>query len=441
MSRAAADDGLGWVALSPILSVHFLGTLGYSIAIPFLVFVVLDMGGAEWTYGVVGALYSSFQLIGAPLLGRWSDRAGRKRVLVVSQLGTFVAWLVFLVALALPKEPLAHIAGATVTVPLLLVCLARMLDGATGGNMSVASAWVADLTRDQPAARQVAFGRMGMAASTGMVIGPALAGVLGATSMGYAAPVLCATVLSGLCALLTVLVLRDPPDRCTSDPPAPPAVTHVLGQQHKRCDRPDPTPAAGLLLRRDITALLGATFVMFLGFNLFYASFPVHASTALGWDAGTMGLFFALMSGVMIPAQGPLLSAVSARVSAPWVFALGMTGLVAASVAFFVPSTAGALVGAVCFAVGNGLAWPTFQTRIAEAAGAAQGAVQGAATSASSLASIVGLLAGGALYPLVGADLYLIVAGVFALVALGTGWWFGSGGEPVAHPAPVPDPR
>ncbi len=82
----------------------------------------------------------------APMLGRWSDRVGRKPVLVLSQLGTFVAWAVFLVALALPKEPLAQAAGATLTVPLLLVCVARALDGLTGGNMSVASAWVADLT-------------------------------------------------------------------------------------------------------------------------------------------------------------------------------------------------------------------------------------------------------------------------------------------------------
>lgn len=424
MSRTIPSPELGWGQLAPILSVHFLGTLGYSIAIPFLVFVVLDLGGAQWTYGVVGALYSSFQLLGAPLLGRWSDRVGRKRVLVVSQLGTFLAWLGFLGALALPTEPLARIAGATLTVPLLLVCLARMLDGLTGGNMSVASAWVADLTQGQSEARQVAFGRMGMAASLGMVVGPALAGVLGATSWGYAAPVACAAGLSGLCALVTVVVLRDPPRRCPEGPPEPPAVAHVMGQQHKRCDRsPQPAPPP-LLLRRDVAVLLVATFVLFLGFNFFYAGFPVHATSALGWDAGTMGLFFALMAGVMIPAQGPLLAAVSRRIRAPGVFAIGMGFLIAAFVAFWTSSTAGALAGAGLFAVGNGLAWPTFQARIAEAAGEAQGAVQGAATSASSLASIVGLVAGGLVYPAVGAGLFAGVAGIFLVVLLGTSAWF-----------------
>ena len=66
----------------PILAVHFLGTLGFSLAIPFLVFIVTDLGGASWTYGLVGATYSAFQFLGAPILGRWSDRSGRRPVLV-----------------------------------------------------------------------------------------------------------------------------------------------------------------------------------------------------------------------------------------------------------------------------------------------------------------------------------------------------------------------
>ena len=68
---------LPWSRFAPILAVHFLGTLGFSLAIPFLVFIVTDLGGAAWTYGLMGATYSMFQLFGAPLLGRWSDRTGR----------------------------------------------------------------------------------------------------------------------------------------------------------------------------------------------------------------------------------------------------------------------------------------------------------------------------------------------------------------------------
>ncbi|MEM1348117.1 MAG: MFS transporter, partial [Myxococcota bacterium] len=95
MSESAAS----WTTLGPILSVQFIGTLGLSIALPFLVFLVTDLGGATWTYGVLGATYSTFQLFGAPALGKLSDRVGRRRILIVSQAGTMFAWLIFLGAL------------------------------------------------------------------------------------------------------------------------------------------------------------------------------------------------------------------------------------------------------------------------------------------------------------------------------------------------------
>ena len=100
---SAATDGavLPWRTFGPILAVHLFGTLGFSLAIPFLVFIVDDLGGATWTYGLLGATYSAFQLVGAPVLGRWSDRTSRRAVLVASQAGTLAAWLLFLVALSL----------------------------------------------------------------------------------------------------------------------------------------------------------------------------------------------------------------------------------------------------------------------------------------------------------------------------------------------------
>ena len=194
---SAETPALPWSSFGPILAIHFLGTLGFSLAIPFLVFIVTDLGGASWTYGLVGATYSAFQLFGAPLLGRWSDRAGRRPVLVASQVGTFAAWLLFLGALSMPVVGITELAGAVLTLPLLLIFAARALDGATGGNISVANAYVADLTREHPEVRQVAFGRMGMAASLGFVIGPAVAGLLGGTAWGPRLPIAVAAVFAG----------------------------------------------------------------------------------------------------------------------------------------------------------------------------------------------------------------------------------------------------
>jgi MFS family permease len=152
------------VSVYPILSVNFVGTLGFSIVLPFLVFLVTRLGGNALIYGVMGATYSFFQLIGAPILGRWSDRFGRRRILLLSQLGTLASWAIFLAALLLPVHTLwqvdSRIVGAfALTVPLVVLFLARALDGITGGNVSVANAYLADITPEDE--RSTAFGSSG----------------------------------------------------------------------------------------------------------------------------------------------------------------------------------------------------------------------------------------------------------------------------------------
>ncbi|MFT5639841.1 MAG: DHA1 family tetracycline resistance protein-like MFS transporter [Paracoccaceae bacterium] len=83
------------ISLAPLLAVNFVGTLGFSIVTPFLVILVTGWGGNGVVYGVMAATYSFFQLFGAPILGRMSDRIGRRRVLIYSQLGTLISWAIF----------------------------------------------------------------------------------------------------------------------------------------------------------------------------------------------------------------------------------------------------------------------------------------------------------------------------------------------------------
>ena len=71
--------------LYPLLLVTFIGSFGLSVVLPFLVFLVTDFGGNPFIYGLMGATYPAFQLIGGPLLGRWSDKFGRKKILLISQ--------------------------------------------------------------------------------------------------------------------------------------------------------------------------------------------------------------------------------------------------------------------------------------------------------------------------------------------------------------------
>ncbi len=410
---------VGWKTLAPILVVHLCGTLGFSIALPILVFLVADLGGAAWTYGVLGATYSAAQAIGAPLLGRWSDHTGRKVVLAVSQGGTVVAWLLFLVALVVPRQPLGDFAGTTVTVPLLLVFLARFIDGLTGGNISVANAYVADITRDAKKERQRAFGRMGMAASVGFMAGPALAGLLATDHDPYRWPVVAAMVIA-LVGVFLCLRLKDPGGRCPEGPPPPRAITRALSQQQVPCDKSQEKGSLRSALRiPDVRLALIVSFVMFLGFNIFYAAFPVHATGRIGWNPGKMGVFYSTMSAAMLFMQGPLLSTVSSHARAKTVFALGLAGLALSFVAFSGASSVAAFAGAGLFALGNGLAWPTFQAQAASLVPEPdQGSLQGALSSAGSLASIVGLCLGGLLYPWLGGQVFLASSVLFVLVFL-----------------------
>ncbi|MEL7377568.1 MAG: MFS transporter, partial [Bacteroidota bacterium] len=151
------------VGLYPVLLVNFIGTLGYSLIIPLLVFLVEGFGGNAFIYGMLGATYPAFQLIGAPLLGKWSDRVGRRLVLIISQAGTFCAWILFITSLLLPIWNITEVNSTalgsfTLSVPLLLLFLARALDGLTGGNVSVANAYLADISDDSN--RKANFGKL-----------------------------------------------------------------------------------------------------------------------------------------------------------------------------------------------------------------------------------------------------------------------------------------
>lgn len=149
--------------LFPILLVNFTDTLGFSIVLPFLVFLVMDFGGNAILFGILSAMYPTFQLIGAPILGRWSDIYGRKQILLISNIGIFVGWLLFLFALLLPISRLFNINFSligtfVITLILLMLFVARAIDGITGGNVSVPNANLADISSYENRSRN--FGKM-----------------------------------------------------------------------------------------------------------------------------------------------------------------------------------------------------------------------------------------------------------------------------------------
>jgi DHA1 family tetracycline resistance protein-like MFS transporter len=417
VSRASAK-----VSIFPILTVNFVGTLAFSIVMPSLVFLVTRYGGNALVFGLMGATYSLFQLFAAPLLGRWSDRYGRRRILLVSEMGTVASWVIFLAATTLPSVPLlsidSRLLGAfTLTVPLVALFFARALAGLAGGNVSIANAYLADISDDSN--RAANFGRMAVASNLGFVFGPALAGLLGAAAMGEVETVVAALLISTVaCLIIAFGVPESTPCVLAADPERA-SVRKLFGQEQKECYRILPMHKLSLrevLLLPAMKLQLTVYFLVFFAFNLFYVAFPVYATTGIHWSLAQIGTYFAAMGLMMALVQGPVLNRLSQHF-AERELAIGGSLLLAASFPFFTSGSAALIyLGTGLLAIGNGIMWPSLLAILARTTErGAQGAVQGFASSAGAIASIAGLLLGGALYDSLGDRVFLVAAVLVAL--------------------------
>jgi MFS transporter, DHA1 family, tetracycline resistance protein len=411
-------------ALLPLLLITFIGTLGFSIVLPFLVFLVTDLGGNAIVYGIISAAYPAFQLIGAPMLGRWSDIYGRKKVLLLSHGGTLAGWIIFLVALFLPVQNLFNIGAPmiigtfAITLPLAVLFIARALDGLTGGNVSVADAYVADISSDEDRSKN--FGKIAISSNLGFIVGPAIAGILGSTAYGEVLPVLAALILSSVVLAVIVFFLKETKCSILMEIPEKKHVGRVFSFEPKECYKtanPQRLKFRDVFKLKYISFLLVLYFLIFLGFNIFYTSFPIHAVDGLGWTVTQMGIFFAVLSAIMVLVQGPILQKALKKFSEEQLVIIGSVILGANFILYLSSDIILIYLAAVLFAVGNGLMWPPVMSILANRAGTVyQGTVQGVANSFASLASILGLIMGGLLYTILGATTFLISAGVIFTV-------------------------
>ncbi|HZX95487.1 MAG TPA: MFS transporter, partial [Myxococcales bacterium] len=177
--------------LLPIFLIVVVDVLGLTIMLPLLPFYAEHFGASPSVVGLLVSTYALCQLVAGPLLGQLSDRVGRKPVLMASQIGTFVGFLVL-----------------TWAPNLFVVFVARVIDGLTAGNLSIAQAYIADVTAPKERAR--AFAVIGIAFGIGFLIGPGASGYL-TKHYGYHVPILCAAGLSLLSILGTTFLLPAVP--------------------------------------------------------------------------------------------------------------------------------------------------------------------------------------------------------------------------------------
>ncbi|MDB4052182.1 MFS transporter [Flavobacteriales bacterium] len=165
----------------PAYLLTFVNVIGFSIMIPVLPFIVKEANAPEYIYGLLLSAYSFFQFIGSPFLGKLSDSRGRKPILVISQFGTLLSWVIYGIAYFVAYDVLEvyqyDFMGKVFfySLPLIIIAFARIADGLTGGNISVTNAYVSDITTLEQ--KKTIFGTLGGIVGIGFVIGPAIGGL------------------------------------------------------------------------------------------------------------------------------------------------------------------------------------------------------------------------------------------------------------------------
>ncbi len=287
--------------LTTVFVIVFVDLLGFGLILPLLPYYADRYGATPFVVGLLGASYAAAQLIGAPVLGRLSDRHGRRPVLLVSIAGTFLGflllglaeplgvWLAGFLPTSITGEELVRATGAIILVVLFL---SRILDGVTGGNISVAQAYITDVSDEENRAR--ALGLIGAAFGLGFIIGPAAGGALSAGER-YAIP---AFFAAGLAFLNWIGVFLWLPETLTEEAKARLAAQPakaILGV--KELWHAMRRPRFGPLLH--IRFFYGLAFATFTGVFALYTLYRLDLdSTQTGYILAYVGLLSVLVQGV-----------------------------------------------------------------------------------------------------------------------------------------------
>ena len=266
--------------LASIFLIVFIDLLGFGLILPLLPYYAETFGASDTVVGLLVASYAAAQLIGAPILGRLSDRFGRRPILLLSLFGTLLGFLLLGFANAL-----------------WILFAARILDGLTGGNISVAQAYISDVTDAKNRAK--GLGLIGAAFGLGFIIGPASGGVL--SQWGYDLPAFVAAGLVSINLLMVALWLPEslPPEKRETAASRRPAVTFsALVEALKR-------PSSGPLL---ITR-----FFFGLAFSTFQTIFALYALRRFNLDATQTGFILTYVGVLAAVVQGVLVGRLSQR--------------------------------------------------------------------------------------------------------------------------------
>ena len=366
----------------------FIDLLGFGVVIPLLPFYGLRFGASAAEVTWMMACYSLAQFFCSPLLGRLSDRVGRRPVLLLSLCASIASylWLGFADAL-------------------WMLFAARLLAGAGAGNIAAAQAYISDVTTSETRAK--GMGMIGAAFGLGFTFGPALGGLLAGSNASAAALARPAFLAAGLSALAFVVALARLKESL-------PESARTTARRPSRWQ-----VARDVATRPVLRRLILLLFITITAFAAMETTFALWANRALAWGPRAVGFNFLYVGLVLVAVQGGLIGRLSRRfgearlvLAGAVLIALGLLGLPFALAVWRV------LVVDTCLALGMGLLNPSLTSLISLEAGSGErGGILGVAQSASSLSRILGPAIAGPLFQGFGRDApYYAGAAVMVLV-------------------------
>jgi DHA1 family tetracycline resistance protein-like MFS transporter len=331
----------------------FVNLVGFGIIIPLLPFYAETFGASPLTIGFLFAVFSVAQLIAAPILGSLSDRFGRRPVLIFSLIGTVVSFAMLAMAQSLA-----------------MLFAARVIDGLSGGNITIARAYIADIT--EPDERPKAFGLLGAAFGLGFIVGPGLAGLFALIS--YTAPIWAASGVTLLATALAWLWLPETIHR-----------KNAVGVSPWRA-------LPEMFARRNLRPLLFADFVYWCSFAVCTTTFALFASRRFGFDVARTGYVLAAFGVLGVIVQAGLVGIVARTLGVLRTFLIGL--IVAAAGWTLVAASSSVpmfLLSLLPAGIGVGLCNASIVTLVSHSGSKdEQGTIQGAAGALESLGRAIG---------------------------------------------------
>ena len=359
-----------------------LDLVGFGIVVPILGRYAERFGANGLQVGLMFASFSVAQMVFAPILGRISDKVGRKPVIVFSLIGTAVGSFV------------TGAAGA-----LWVLFLGRILDGASGASVAVAQGAVADIAPPEQRARLM--GMLGAAFGVGFVVGPALGGL--AALGGPHVPFYLAGSIAAINAIAAIIRL----------PETKPDTSHIT-EKHQRGTALSPA------LKR--FALVG--FLSMLGFAGFEATFSIWGEKQFGFTEGSASIVFVFVGVTLVAVQGGLIGPLTQRLGSRKLLRIGLS-LVAVGLLLLGFSTTWPLLFIALFllSLGQGMSGPSGSALVAELAPVERrGEAIGYQQSTAAFGRVAGPVMAGALFDHVGISAPFFVSGVLILCAVGSVW-------------------